>query len=167
MYILINLPNFAWFNPSRSLEFMTILGYTLALVVAIAILGAIFSRDIDVPDFQNIQPLDFTPSQANEPLLSLACIDDGIVLLSHEPLPMGPQDTAHLVVTKTKHNVLIREKRGDTHPGDKTAMKGTSLITCLPAQTFQVRFESEVTGQWATCTLTCTQGTRVTPTLHY
>ncbi len=146
---------------------MTILGYTLALVLAIAMLGAIFSRDIDTPDFQNIIALEIAPTEVTEPQMSLRCIDDGIIIFSHEPLQMSPQDTAHLVVTKTKQAVLIQEKRGETAPCEKISTKATAVITTLPAQTFTVRFESEITGQWASCRLTCTQGTQVTPALHY
>lgn len=145
---------------------MTILGYTLALVLAVTVLGAVFSREISRPDWQQVVELSLAEADDSEkPTLLLSCPADGEILFRHSPVGLVEGDTAHLVVSKTRQSLLIKEKLGVSSRGENHAYAAQGHICGIPAQGFDVRFESEITGQWATASLSCTGGSMATPEL--
>ena len=146
---------------------MTIFGYTVALVVAFALLGVIFSRPETEPATTSIVSIDLHYDMPTVNHLSLTCVDNGYILFRHSALSMHEGESAHLVITTIGEKVKIVEKRGVTTTGNETAATAIATIDCLAQRRFVCRFDSEITGQWCTFNLTNVDGKCVEPELHF
>ncbi|MBQ3959756.1 MAG: hypothetical protein II592_00460 [Muribaculaceae bacterium] len=129
----------------HSIEF-----YTLALLVAFALLALIFGqREKSMPSTY-IQAMDLEPGQDETGELTLTALDDGTVRLRHSGMMLQEGDTVNVVATLADDSLRMVEKKGRKSPltGTEQPTTGSTLLKFLKEQQYEVRYESEVTGEW-------------------
>ncbi len=159
----------------NSIEF-----YSIALFVAIALIGLIFGEKTHAPATTDIVPLALKWPQAAVPqsrdaddvpsTVTLAAMPDGQVMLTRTGLSLRPGDTAFIVATAVNDKLKIVEKQG-THttvavwpePCEASAVLGFWGT----GRKFHVRYESELTGQWGTCVIANADGRTARIELKY
>ena len=139
----------------------------IALVVAVALLWLLLSGKREERPTTEIVEGTLLPLEgyAGGDELSLNAIDDGVVEIHHRSVPLAEGDTVNLVMTVTGTNVAITEKAGLRGSGPTTAREVLATLrlpTCYP---HTVRFDSQLTGQWAVATFTPTMGQTITATM--
>ncbi len=139
----------------------------IALVVAIALLWLLLASPRQHQPTTVIVAGEPSPAAGVDARLHLNAVDHGVVQLRHSGVPMSDGDTVNLIITTTGTNITITEKqgaRGDsptTTPMDISATIKTA--TCYP---HTIRFDSQITGQWAVLTFTPTAGQTATVATH-
>lgn len=132
----------------------------IALVVAVALLWLLLASGRTEQSTTVIVAADMSPAAGADGSLSLQAVDDGLLELRHTAVPLLDGGTVNLIVTTTGTNVVITEKLGErgsgAAPQPMEAKATVRLATCHP---HTIRFESQITGQWAVVTLTPTAGT--------
>ncbi len=150
----------------NSIEF-----YSIALFVAVALIGLIFGEKTHSPATTDIVPLDLKwphaampqPQSADEApsVVMLAATPDGQVTLTRTGLSLRPGDTAFIVATVVDNKLKIVEKQG-THTTVAVWPEQCEARTVLgfwgAGRKFHVRYESELTGQWGTCVMANADG---------
>ncbi len=142
----------------NSIEF-----YSIALLVAVALIGLIFGEKPHRPAATDIVQLvlkwpqtavaspDEMPSA-----VTLTAMPDGQVRLSRTGLSLRPGDTAFIVATMVDDKLRIEEKQGvrSTMAVWPEPCEASATLGFWPAgRKLHVRYESELTGQWGTCAL--------------
>lgn len=137
--------------------------YTLALVIAIALVGLLFGERDPGPASTGIAPFTLNPCVTDAPgRIALHALDDGDVMVLRDGMPVNDGDTVNIVATVVGDKVTIVEKRGVYGRGEAYSADGTATLSCLGHRRYHVRYESELTGQWALFTFKNTAGNTVT-----
>lgn len=127
--------------------------YTILLVIAFALLGVIFVPKNKQPVSTKIVPMRLTPeshSNGESSHITLTALPGGSALLAHPGLPLHMGETVNLVVHKSGDSLKIIERKGITVQAAELTSRGSAVLAMLQQRTYSLRFESEVTGQWAT-----------------
>lgn len=129
----------------HSIEF-----YTLALLVAFALLALIFGQRDQATPSTYIQALDLEPGGDENSELTLTALDDGTVRLLRTGMMLQEGDTVNVVATVGDGKLHMVEKKGRKAPltGAEQLTCGSLLLKFLKEQDYEVRYESEVTGDW-------------------
>ena len=129
--------------------------YTIAFVVAMALVGLLMGRTEKKPPSTYIFQLLTTPSSSDdEDLLCVEVLDGGRVRLSRTGLSIGPEETVNLVFTVRDEQCSIVEKKGVRRRRSiGEPVSGEAIVKCLrPGCRYRMRYESQVTSKWATFT---------------
>lgn len=143
--------------------------FVMALCVAMAVLALMFGQHSHTPAVTLISSLGLNPCvTSDDGLIVLQALDDGDVLLLRNGIPINDGDTVNLIVTIIDDKLKIVEKKGVISP-TKTEVKvdGTATLSGVPIDRFHVRYESELTGQWALFTFTNRPGKTASSHLVY
>jgi len=127
--------------------------YTLAFVVAMALVGWLVGRRERRQPSTFIVPLDVQADDAggHGDGLGLQVHADGSVVVVRGGLMLADGETVHLVINVADGRCDIVEKKGIKRRGVPRLMQGSARVVCLPArEQWQVRYDSEVTSRWAT-----------------
>lgn len=157
--------------------------YTIAFVVAMALLAMFLGHREKQPPSTYIVPLTTTPddkeettgqsefsesgcpqtSQKNQMLIEqvrpdVLCMepqDGSRVLLSRTGLTLGDEETINLVITIQEDHCTIIEKKGlKRRKAVPRPVTGEATLKCLrPGMKYHVRYESQLTSTWASFTL--------------
>ena len=130
--------------------------YTLAFVVAMALVALLMGRREKRPPSTYIEQLHTAPDDPEaEDILYLEPAEGGKMLLRRTGITLGAEETANLVITIQEDNCSIVEKKGVRKRGVKgEPVKGEARLKCLrPGHKFRVRYESQLTSAWASFTL--------------
>ena len=129
--------------------------YTLAFVVAMALIALLMGHNEKKPPSTHIVPLDTVPDDAgSDDVLTLEPVDGGCVVLRRTGLSLAPEETIHLVITIQEDKCKIIEKKGLKRRGAVgEPVKGEAKLKCLrPGNKYSIRYESQLTSTWATFT---------------
>ena len=123
--------------------------YTLALLVAFALLALIFGQREQPQASTYIKPLELHPGGPENSELTLSTDAHGKLQLQRTGLMLNSDDTVNLVATVAGNQVSIAEKKGlKGQPSVEQLMAGTVVIDFLKEQKYVFSYESEVSGQW-------------------
>ncbi len=144
--------------------------YTIAFVVAMALVALLIGRREKQPPSTYIAQLTTTPVEGeDEDVLCLEPIDGGRIRLTRTGLTLGDEETINLVITIQEEHCSIVEKKGVRRRravGEPVA--GEATLKCLrPGTKYRIRYESQITSAWATFTFDTTSATPVTVSLKY
>ena len=135
--------------------------YTIALLVAVALIALLMRQREPEAARTHIVPLDLEPTGEEVPRddnatprpthLRLTALADGKVALERDALPLRAQETVNLVATVIDDKVTIEEKKGMTavFNSQEHYYNGSQTLTFLPFEKVYIRYESQVTGRWA------------------
>lgn len=125
--------------------------YVIAFTVAMALVALMFGNGNKGEATTEVTALSLNPCVTNDSgLVMLQSQDDGSVLVLRNAIPIDEGDTVNIVVTAIGDKLTIVEKKGiQSRSAIDFIADGTGLISHLPADRFHVRYESEITGQWA------------------
>lgn len=143
--------------------------FVMALMVAMAILALMFGQPNQGPATTIITTLALNPCITDDDgLIVLNAMPDGDVLLLRNGIPLCDGDTVNIVVTVIGDKLKIVEKKGVISPsGTEIKTDGITTLTGVPIDRFHVRYESEITGQWALFTFTNRPDRRSSAHLKY
>lgn len=128
--------------------------YTIAFVVAVALVVLLMGRVEKGPASTFIAPLDTRPDgdAGDGDLLTLQPLDNGKVKITRTGLMLGPGETVNLVFTIRGEECSIVEKKGVKRRGEPgEPVCGEASVKWLRRGTrYRIRYESQVTSAWAT-----------------
>jgi len=144
--------------------------YTIAFVVAMALVALLMGKREKRPPSTYILQLATTPGEADaEDIVRLEPMDGGRVRLTRTGLAIGDEETVNLVITIREDECSIVEKKGvrrrhaEQHP-----VGGEISLKCLkPGLKYHMRYESQLTSAWATFTFDTTSPQPTQVTLRY
>lgn len=152
------------------MSFDQMLFYTLLLIVAFALLAVIFDPKGKAVSSTHVVGLLLSPmpDDCEQATLSLQALPGGDVLLEHCCLPLCDGENANLTATlRDDGHVLLVEKKGMRCRAPEHRYRGQVKLRFLKARTYDVRFESEITGQWCTLQFTNVEGQQWAGQLKY
>lgn len=144
--------------------------YTLAFVVAMALVALLMGHREKGPASTHIVQLSTTPAEeeADDDTLRMSRVDGGRVLISREGLMLGDEETINLVFTIRDDECTILEKKGIKRRGViGVPCKGEVAVKCLRPMKYHIRYESQVTSRWATFTYDASSPDEKQVTLNY
>ena len=144
--------------------------YTLAFVVAMALVALLMGHREKGPASTHIVQLSTTPAEeeADDDTLRMSRVDGGRVLISREGLMLGDEETINLVFTIRDDECTILEKKGIKRRGViGVPCKGEVTVKCLRPMKYHIRYESQVTSRWATFTYDASSPDEKQVTLNY
>lgn len=131
--------------------------YTIAFVVAMALVALLMGKKEKQPPSTYIVQLATSPDEGDESEDAVILEGDpsGVLLLRRTGFTIDPEETVNLVITVQEDHCTIVEKKGKKKRGSSgEAAIGEAVIKCLrPAGKFHLRYESQLTSTWATFTL--------------
>ena len=128
----------------HSIEF-----YTLALLVAFALLALIFGQKDKSPASTYIKALDLQDGNGEDSMLELLSHDNGDLELRRTGMQLRQDDTVNLVVTLGDGELRVVEKKGLIgQAGTELDKCGSVLLGFVREGRYEMRYESDVTGQW-------------------
>lgn len=143
--------------------------YTLAFVVAMALVALLMGRTEKRPPSTYIVQLDTADAEdaeAEDTVTLEPSSERKAVLLKRSGISLAPDETVNLVITIQEDHCTIVEKKGRKNrvkgiEGDPVT--GEAVLKCLrPNCKYRMRYESQLTSTWATFTLdTASPTTRV------
>jgi len=144
--------------------------YTIAFVVAMALVALLMGRREKQPPSTHIVQLLTSPAEAEaDDRVSMEPVDGGRILVRRTGLTLGSEETVNLVITIQEDTCSIVEKKGLKRRGSVgQPVCGEALLKCLrPGGKYRIRYESQLTSAWASFTLDTTSPTPVTVLLKY
>ncbi len=129
--------------------------YTLAFVVAMALVALLMGRTEKHPPSTHIVQLALSPVEGEEAdLLRIEALDHGRVHFSRSGLSVGADETVNLVFTIQEDHCSIVEKKGVRRRGSSgLPVHGEVTVKCLrPGVKYKMRYESQLTSTWASFT---------------
>ena len=134
--------------------------YTLAFVVAMALVALLMGRTEKKPPSTYIVQLDtiaIDDDEAEDTVLLQPTAQDKTVLLKRSGIAIAPEDTVNLVITIQEDRCTIVEKKGrkSRNKGFKgDPVSGEATLKCLrPNCKYRMRYESQLNSTWASFTL--------------
>lgn len=134
--------------------------YTLAFVVAMALIALLMGRSEKKPPSTYIVQLDIADADdadAEDTVSLESSSERTAVLLKRTGISLAPDETVNLVITIQEDHCTIVEKKGKKSriKGAKgTPVTGEAVLKCLrPNSKYRMRYESQLTSTWATFTL--------------
>ena len=165
--------------------------YTIAFVVAMALLAFFFGHREKRPPSTYIVQLNTTPvekeettdqsepSQENSQLLAaeeeskdlliMEPIGGGRIQVRRTGLSLGDEETANLVITVQEEQCTIIEKKGvKRRKAVPQPVTGDAMLKCLrPGTKYRIRYESQLTSAWASITFDTASPIPIKVTLKY
>lgn len=144
--------------------------YTIAFVVAMALLALLLGRREKLPPSTYIVQLLTSPADGDaDDVLCLEPIDGGHVRVSRTGLTLGTEETINLVITIQEDHCNIVEKKGiRRRRAVGEPVSGEVTLKCLrPGLKYRVRYESQITSAWASFSFDTTSAVPVTVSLKY
>lgn len=144
--------------------------YTIAFVVAMALIALLMGRREKQPPSTCIVQLITTPTEADgDDSLCMEPMNGGQILVKRTGLTLGNDETINLVITIQEDHCDIIEKKGIKRRGATPApVIGEATLKCLRAGLkYRVRYESQLTSAWASFTLDTTSAQPVKINLRY
>lgn len=146
--------------------------YTLAFVVAMALVGFLIGSFEKDPPSTYILQLSTSPSQEtpdDADTLFIEYLDEGKFLFKREGLTLAPEETVNLVMTVRGDECTIVEKKGKRRRGVAgEPVSGVATVKCLRyGRKYKVRYESQLTSTWASFSLDTTDPKDKLITLTY
>ena len=145
--------------------------YTIAFVVAIALVALLMGRTEKKPPSTHLVQLGTTPADGDDAddELTIEPIGGGRLMLSRRGLSLGEDETVNLVITVQEERCSIVEKKGVKRRGSRLMpVTGATTLKCLrPDTTYRVRYESQLTSAWATFTINTSSPEPLRVTLKY
>ena len=138
------------------MDFHSIEFYIIALFVAFALIGLIFGTTARGPARTQIVAFDLSEIDGEaQPLVTFTAQSDGKMRVERPAMEINQGDTVNLVATLIDDKLKLVEKRGVSARGtDPAVVHAVALLKIPQGRRLSVRYESEVTGQWATTTFT-------------
>ena len=123
----------------------------MSFAVAMALIALLFGQRDKGEATTCISAMTLNPCVTQDDgLVVMQALEGGAVMVLRNGVPLGEGDTANIVVTAVDDKLTIIEKRGLTVNGaPEIKVDATAMIDHLPATRFHVRYESELTGEWA------------------
>ena len=148
----------------NSIEF-----YIIALFVAFALVGLIFGTSSRGPARTQIVAFDLSDVDgAAQPVVTLTAQPDGRMRVERPAMEINQGDTVNLVATLIDDKLKLVEKRGVSARGTEPyVVSATALLKIPQNRRLSVRYESEITGQWATASFTNADERTKTVELRY
>ncbi|MBQ9555537.1 MAG: hypothetical protein IJV05_04870 [Muribaculaceae bacterium] len=144
--------------------------YTLAFVVAMALVGLLMGRVEKKPPSTYIVPLTTAPGDGDsDDIVRMEVTDGGKVRVDRAGLSLGAEETVNLVITIQEDKCTIIEKKGlrKRHVVPQL-VTGQAVLKCFkPGGKYRVRYESQLTSAWATFTLDTSSADPKQVTLRY
>ena len=169
--------------------------YTIAFVVAMALLAFFFGHREKRPPSTYIVQLTTTPvekeettdqsdasqgvshqnsqlladEEESEDLLIMEPLSGGHIQVRRTGLSLGDEETINLVITVQEERCTIIEKKGvKRRRAVPQPVTGEATLKCLrPGTKYRIRYESQITSAWATFTFDTTSAVPVTVSLKY
>lgn len=144
--------------------------YTLAFVVAMALVALLMGRREKQPPSTHIIQLTTAPDEGGaDDILCMEPIDGGRIRLTRTGLTLGAEETVNLVITIQEDHCNIIEKKGLKRRGAVAEpVTGEAILKCLrPGSKYRIRYESQLTSAWASFNLDTTSPQPITVTLKY
>ena len=144
--------------------------YTIAFVVAMALLALLLGRREKLPPSTYIVQLFTSPADGEaDDVLSLEPIDGGHIRVTRTGLALGAEETINLVITIQEGHCDIVEKKGvRRRRAVPEPVSGEATLKCLRSgMKYRVRYESQLTSAWATFTYDTNKPDPVTVELRY
>jgi hypothetical protein len=128
--------------------------YTIAFVVAMALVGLLMGRTEKRPPSTHIVQLATTPVadvEDEEDVVCLEALDNGRVHFTRSGPSIGPEEKVNLVITIQEDRCSIVEKKGIRRRRSLgEPVRGEVTVKCLrPGVKYRMRYESQVTSAWA------------------
>ena len=125
--------------------------YTLAFVVAMALIALLMGRTEKSPPSTHIMQLGTVPDDGDkDDVLTIQAIGDGRVTLSRTGIMLAPDETVNLVFTLRGDECSIVEKKGVKRRGAMgEPVSGCVIVKCLKPMKYRIRYESQLTSAWA------------------
>ena len=145
--------------------------YTLAFVVAMALVALLLGQREKQPPSTYIVPLTVEPAAVDQDdRLTIEPGGDGSLVIRRTGLSLGDEETVHLVITVQDDRLTIVEKKGvrrrgaPQHPvtGQARLKKGLR-----PHTRYRLRYESQLTSAWAILTFDTASPRPVSTDLRY
>ena len=169
--------------------------YTIAFVVAMAMLAFFFGHREKRPPSTYIVQLNTTPvekeetteqsessqgechqnsqlladEEDSEDLLIMEPLGGGRIQVRRTGLSLGDEETANLVITVQEEQCTIIEKKGvKRRRAVPQPVTGEATLRCLrPGTKYRIRYESQLTSAWASFTFDTASPIPVKVTLKY
>lgn len=144
--------------------------YTLAFVVAMALIALLLGQREKQPPSTYIVALDTEPAaEGLDDILLIEPMDGGHLHIKRTGLTLGAEETIHLVITLQEDHCTIVEKKGvKRRRAVGEPVTGEATLKCLRRGTrYRMRYESQLTSAWATFTLDTASAAPTTITLRY
>ena len=156
------------------MDFTSIEFYTIAFVVAMALVGFFMNYKRTAPASTHLAALELEPVQddvsATESIIKLDAHDDGSVTLERKGLLLVDGETVNLVATVIDDKITIAEKKGKASAvgGKESLYNGHATLAFFPSGIkVYIRYESSVAGQWSKFSFVNKSGNRVVKELRY
>lgn len=135
--------------------------YTLAFVVAMALIALLMGRNEKNPPSTYIVQLATTDAEDAdaEDTVTLQPTPTGAILLRRTGISVTSEDTVNLVITIQEDNCSIVEKKGRKSRKGMTGdpVTGEAVLKCMRyGPKYHMRYESQLNSTWATFTLDTT-----------
>ncbi len=130
--------------------------YTLAFVVAMALVALLVGRTEARPPSTYIVPLATSAADGDDVPDTVSLQPSGeTFVLKRTGINVAPEDTVHLVINIKGDSCSIVEKKGRKSKGSiRETMNGEAVIKCLrPNTKYRMRYESQLNSTWATFSL--------------
>lgn len=129
--------------------------YTIAFVVAMALVALLFGRREKLPPSTYIVQLATVPADEEaDDFLSMEPMDGGRIRVMRTGLTLGAEETINLVITIQEDHCTIVEKKGvRRRRAVLEPVLGETTLKCLrPGLKYHIRYESQITSAWASFT---------------
>lgn len=144
--------------------------YTIAFVVAMALVALLMGRSDKKPPSTYIFQLVTTPDETadSDDTVRLEPLDGGKVKISRSGITLQTDETVNLVFTIRDDECLILEKKGVRRRGAQGfPVTGEVTVKCFRPIKYRVKYESQLTSSWARFTFDASSPDGVTATLKY
>lgn len=155
------------------MDFNSIEFYTIAFILAIALVALLFRQKQWHPAQTHIVPLDLNKTDLQvdrddkkellPAKLRLTALDDGKVMVERENIPLREEETVNLIATVVDDKITIEEKKGMVAAlgGREFYSNGCQTLAFIPADKVYIRYESAVAGRWAKFAFLNREGNKV------
>ena len=144
--------------------------YTIAFVVAMALVALLMGRREKQPPSTHIIQLTTTPDDGEaDDVLCMEPMDGGRIHLTRTGLTLGAEETINLVITIQEEQCTIIDKKGiKRRRAVGEPVSGEATLKCLrPGLKYRIRYESQITSAWASFSFDTTSAVPVTVSLKY
>lgn len=143
--------------------------YTIAFVVAMALVALLMGRSEKKPASTHIAQLLTVPDEGDsEDAVQIEVLPNGKVRFVRTGIMLGAEETVHLVFTVRDGECGIVEKKGVKRRSSiGESVVGEATVKCFRPIKYKVRYESQLTSSWATFSLDVSAPTVMRVELSY
>jgi len=138
-------------NRLNLMDFTSVEFYTLAFVVAMALIALLMGRTEKGTPSTHIVQLGTVPDDgATDDVLTMQAMGNGRVAISRTGIMLLPEETVNLVFTMRGSECTILEKKGVKRRGTPgVPVSGHVMVKCMRPIKYRIRYESQLTSAWA------------------